>query len=178
MPSGRTGFFVATFLVLVFSVQLKLLPTIATRPDFNSLGEMFRSLSLPILTLSLTLLAQMARMTRAAVLSVMSSPYIEMAILKGVPKSRIIWRHALSNAIGPVVNVIAVNLAYLISGVVVVETIFAFPGLAKLMVDSVHVRDMPLVQACGMIFCTVYVVLILASDIASILSNPRLRHPK
>ena len=117
-------------------------------------------------------------MTRAAVLSVMSSPYIEMAILKGVPKSRIIWRHALSNAIGPVVNVIAVNLAYLISGVVVVETIFAFPGLAKLMVDSVHVRDMPLVQACGMIFCTVYVVLILASDIASILSNPRLRHPK
>ena len=115
---------------------------------------------------------------RAAVLNVMSSPYIEMAILKGVPRRRIILRHALFNAIGPIVNIIALNLAYLVSGVVIVEVIFAFPGLAKLMVDGVQVRDMPLVQACGMIFCSTYVVLILVSDIASIVSNPRLRHPK
>ena len=171
-------FFIATMLVLIFAVQLQWLPSIATMTDFKSVWHMLRSLSLPILTLCFVLLAQMARMTRAAVLNVMSSPYIEMAILKGVPRWRIILRHALFNAIGPIVNIIALNLAYLVSGVVIVEVIFAFPGLAKLMVDGVQVRDMPLVQACGMIFCATYVVLILISDIASIVSNPRLRHPK
>ena len=171
-------FFVATMLVLILAVQLQWLPSIATMTDFDSVWDMLRSLSLPILTLCFVLLAQMARMTRAAVLNVMSSPYIEMAILKGVPRRRIILRHALFNAIGPIVNIIALNLAYLVSGVVVVEVIFAFPGLAKLMVDGVQVRDMPLVQACGMIFCATYVVLILVSDIASIVSNPRLRHPR
>ena len=120
----------------------------------------------------------MIRMTRAGILNVMSSPYIEMAILKGVPRRRIILRHALLNAIGPIVNVIALNLAYLVSGVVIIETVFAYPGLAKLMVDGVQTRDIPLVQACGMIFCGTYVVLILIADIASIASNPRLRHPK
>ena len=171
-------FFVATLLVLILAVQLKWLPAIATMREFESFGQMMRSMALPVTTLCVVLLAQMARMTRAAVLNVMSSPYIEMAILKGVPRRRIILRHALFNAIGPVVNIIALNLAYLVSGVVIVETIFAFPGLAKLMVDGVQVRDMPLVQACGMIFCGTYVVLILISDIASIVSNPRLRHPK
>ena len=171
-------FFIATMLVLIFAVQLQWLPSIATMTDFQSVWHMLRSLSLPILTLCFVLLAQMARMTRAAVLNVMSSPYIEMAILKGVPRRRIILRHALFNAIGPIVNIVALNLAYLVSGVVIVEVIFAFPGLAKLMVDGVQVRDMPLVQACGMIFCSTYVVLILVSDIASIVSNPRLRHPK
>ena len=172
------GFFIATMLVLIFAVQLQWLPSIATMTDFQSVWHMLRSLSLPILTLCFVLLAQMARMTRAAVLNVMSSPYIEMAILKGVPRRRIILRHTLLNAIGPIVNIVALNLAYLVSGVVIVEVIFAFPGLAKLMVDGVQVRDMPLVQACGMIFCATYVVLILISDIASIVSNPRLRHPK
>ena len=171
-------FFIATMLVLILAVQLQWLPSIATMTDFQSVWHMLRSLSLPVLTLCFVLLAQMARMTRAAVLNVMSSPYIEMAILKGVPRRRIILRHALFNAIGPIVNIIALNLAYLVSGVVIVEVIFAFPGLAKLMVDGVQVRDMPLVQACGMIFCSTYVVLILISDIASIVSNPRLRHPK
>ena len=171
-------FFIATMLVLILAVQLQWLPSIATMTDFESVWDMLRSLSLPVITLCFVLLAQMARMTRAAVLNVMSSPYIEMAILKGVPRRRIILRHALFNAIGPIVNIIALNLAYLVSGVVVVEVIFAFPGLAKLMVDGVQVRDMPLVQACGMIFCATYVVLILISDIASIVSNPRLRHPK
>ena len=171
-------FFIATMLVLILAVQLQWLPSIATMTDFESVWDMLRSLSLPILTLCFVLLAQMARMTRAAVLNVMSSPYIEMAILKGVPRRRIILRHALFNAIGPIVNIVALNLAYLVSGVVIVEVIFAFPGLAKLMVDGVQVRDMPLVQACGMIFCATYVVLILISDIASIVSNPRLRHPK
>ena len=133
---------------------------------------------MPILTLCIVIAAQIIRMTRATVLNVMSSPYIEMAILKGVPRKRIILRHALFNAIGPIVNVIALNLAYLVSGVVIVETIFAYPGLAKLMVDGVQTRDMPLVQTCAMIFCTTYVVLIFVADLAAMMSNPRLRHPK
>ena len=171
-------FFIATLLVLIFAVHLGWLPAVSRMSEYESVGDMLRTLALPIMALCAALFAQMTRMTRAAVLNVMNSPYIEMAILKGVPRSRIIWRHALFNALGPVVNIIALNLAYLVSGVVVVETIFAFPGLAKLMVEGVQLRDMPLVQACGMIFCAVYVVLILISDIASIVSNPRLRHPK
>ena len=109
-------FFIATMLVLILAVQLQWLPSIATMTDFESVWHMLRSLSLPIMTLCFVLLAQMARMTRAAVLNVMSSPYIEMAILKGVPRRRIILRHALFNAIGPIVNIIALNLAYLVSG--------------------------------------------------------------
>ena len=171
-------FFVATFLVLIFAVYLGWLPSIAyLRGDETGWG-LIRALAMPALTLIIVVSAQIIRMTRATVLNVMSSPYIEMAILKGVPRRRIILRHALLNAIGPIVNVIALNLAWLVGGVVIVEQIFAYPGLAKLMIDAVLVRDLPLVQACAMIFCASYVVLIFIADMASILSNPRLRHPK
>ena len=171
-------FFVATFLVLIFAVYLGWLPSIAyLRGDETGWG-LIRALAMPALTLIIIVSAQIIRMTRATVLNVMSSPYIEMAILKGVPRRRIILRHALLNAIGPIVNVIALNLAWLVGGVVIVEQIFAYPGLAKLMIDAVLVRDLPLVQACAMIFCASYVVLIFIADMASILSNPRLRHPK
>jgi len=171
-------FFVATFLVLIFAVYLGWLPSIAyLRGDETGWG-LIRALAMPALTLIIVVSAQIIRMTRATVLNVMSSPYVEMAILKGVPRRRIILRHALLNAIGPIVNVIALNLAWLVGGVVIVEQIFAYPGLAKLMIDAVLVRDLPLVQACAMIFCASYVVLIFIADMASILSNPRLRHPK
>jgi peptide/nickel transport system permease protein len=171
-------FFIATVLVLVLAVELHWLPAIAYLTGDESIWQLMRALAMPIITLVIVVSAQMIRMTRAGILNVMSSPYIEMAILKGVPRGRIILRHAFFNAIGPIVNVIALNLAYLVSGVVIVETIFSYPGLAKLMIDGVQTRDLPLVQACAMIFCGVYVVLILAADVASILSNPRLRHPK
>ena len=171
-------FLVATFLVLIFAVYLGWLPSIAyLRGDETGWG-LIRALAMPTLTLIIVVSAQIIRMTRATVLNVMSSPYVEMAILKGVPRRRIILRHALLNAIGPIVNVIALNLAWLVGGVVIVEQIFAYPGLAKLMIDAVLVRDLPLVQACAMIFCASYVVLIFIADMASILSNPRLRHPK
>lgn len=140
--------------------------------------ETIRASAMPLITLIIVVAAQMIRMTRAGILNVMNSPYIEMSILKGVPRNRIIMRHAFFNAIGPIVNVIALNLAYLVSGVVIVETIFAYPGLAKLMIDGVQTRDLPLVQACAMIFCGTYVILIILSDVAAILSNPRLRNPK
>ncbi len=171
-------FFIATILVLFLAVELHWLPSTAYLTGNESFFELLVALAMPLLTLVVVVSAQMIRMTRAGILNVMNSPYIEMAILKGVPRRRIILRHAFFNAIGPIVNVIALNLAYLVSGVVIVETIFAYPGLAKLMIDGVQTRDLPLVQACAMIFCGTYVVLILMADVASILSNPRLRHPK
>ncbi|MEM7194074.1 MAG: ABC transporter permease [Pseudomonadota bacterium] len=171
-------FFIATILVLVLAVNLGWFNATVFLQGNESFLELFQKLAMPVFTLVIVVSAQMIRMTRAGILNVMSSPYIEMAILKGVPRKRIILRHAFLNAIGPIVNVIALNLAYLVSGVVVVETIFSYPGLAKLMIDGVQTRDLPLVQACAMIFCGTYVILILVADIASIVSNPRLRHPK
>ncbi len=171
-------FFIATFLVLILAVKLRWLPAIAHVTGDEDLLKLMRALAMPLITLIIVVSAQMIRMTRAGILNVMNSPYIEMAILKGVPRGRIILRHAFFNTIGPIVNVIALNLAYLVSGVVIVETIFAYPGLAKLMIDGVQTRDLPLVQATAMIFCGAYVVLIILADVASILANPRLRNPK
>ncbi len=171
-------FLIATFMVLILSVELRILPAIAYMSGDESFFQLIKALAMPIIVLVVVVAAQMIRMTRAGILNVMNSPYIEMAILKGVPRKRIILRHALFNAIGPIINVIALNLAYLVSGVVIVETIFAYPGLAKLMIDGVQTRDLPLVQACAMIFCATYVVLLLIADVGAILANPRLRHPK
>ncbi len=171
-------FFIATFMVLILAVKLQWLPAIANISGDETYLELLRGLAMPLITLIIVVAAQMIRMTRAGILNVMNSPYIEMAILKGVRRNRIILRHAFFNTIGPIVNVIALNLAYLVSGVVIVETIFAYPGLAKLMIDGVQTRDLPLVQACAMIFCGTYVVLIILADVAAILANPRLRNPK
>jgi peptide/nickel transport system permease protein len=170
-------FFLASAFVLLFAVYLGWVPAVAYITEFESIGQLLRSLAIPILTLSFGVLAYMMRMTRAAVLNVMDSPYIEMAILSGVPRGRVVWRHALPNALSPIVNVIALSLAYLVSGTVVVEVMFAYPGLAKLTVDSVALRDMPLVQACTMIFSAAYILLLMLADILAILANPRLRHP-
>ncbi len=133
---------------------------------------------LPALTLTLVVTAHMMRMTRAAIINLLASPYIEMARLKGISPMRVIVRHALPNALAPIINVVALNLAYLITGVVVIEVVFVYPGIGQLFVDSVKIRDIPVVQACCLIFAAAYILLNLMADILSILSNPRLRHPK
>lgn len=171
-------FLTAILLVLLFAVELRWLPAIAHLRGDEGIARVTAALALPILTLTIAITGQMVRLTRASILNILDAPFIEMAILKGVPRRRIVMRHALRNAIGPIVNVVAINLAYLVSGVVIVETVFAYPGLAKLMIDAVQSRDLPLVQACAMIFCTTYVVLILIADIVAIAANPRLRHPR
>ena len=171
-------FLVAVILVSVFAVQLGWLPAISTLRSDADISQIARALTLPVTALCITNIAHMARMTRTAVLNVLSSPAIEMAILKGVPRSRILLIHALPNALAPIANVIALNMAYFISGVVVIEVMFNIAGLGKLMVDAVANRDIPLVQACAMIFCGAYVLLNLTADVISILANPRLRHPK
>jgi peptide/nickel transport system permease protein len=126
----------------------------------------------------IVVVAHMMRMTRAAIINLLASPYIEMARLKGISNSRIIVKHALPNALAPIVNVIALNLAYLIVGVVIVEVVFSYPGLGKILVDAVKFRDFPLVQASVMIFAATYVLLNLTADIVTIVSNPRLLHPR
>ena len=134
--------------------------------------------ALPALTLTLVIVAHMMRMTRAAIINLLASPYIEMARLKGVSKSNVIIKHALPNAWAPIVNVIAFNLAYLVVGVVVVEVVFVYPGVGQLMVDAVTTRDIPVVQACALIFAATYILLNLFADIVSIVTNPRLLHPR
>ena len=171
-------FLVAMILFMVIAVQLGWLPSIAYLSGSETGWQLIRALLMPTLTLVTIVSAQIIRMTRATILNIMSSPYIEMAILKGVNRKRIIMRQALLNTVGPIVNVIALNMAWLIGGVVIVETVFAYPGLAKLMIDGVQTRDLPLVQACAMFFCATYVILLMIADMASIISNPRLRHPK
>jgi len=173
-------FFTGVLLVYILAVQLRWMPAVAnyrdlTRGDFL---EVVEALALPIATLTFAVLAHMTRMTRTAVLNVMSSPYIEQAVLKGASRTRVIIRHALPNAVAPIVNVIALNLAYLVSGVVVVEAIFRIPGLGTLMVESVIYRDIPTVQAIGMLFCVTYVGFNLIADVMAIIANPRLRHPR
>ncbi len=169
-------FLVATLAVLIFAVQLHWLPSMFYRLDLSSPLQMLRVFALPVITLSFVVIAQIARMTRAALINVLDSAYIEMAVLKGVRPVRLVLRHALPNVLGPVVNAVALSVSFLLGGVIIVETIFNYPGLAKLMVDAVSTRDMPLVQACAMIFCAAYLLLVTLADITAILANPRLRH--
>lgn len=171
-------FFVAYILILVFSVKLGWFPSLSDVSPDTPLLERLHKVFLPALTLTLVVMAHMMRMTRAAIINLMASPYIEMAKFKGLSRSRIIIYHALPNAWAPIVNVVALNLAYLIVGVVIVEVVFVYPGLGQLIVDSVQKRDIPVVQACSIIFAATYVLLNLTADIISIATNPRLLHPK
>ena len=168
-------FMVATAGVLVFAVWLKWLPSLSIARDVHSFGELIRIYAMPVFTLSFVISAQMIRMTRAAVVEALNTPYVEMALLKGASRTRIVLKHALPNALGPIVNAVALSLSYLLGGVIIVETIFNYPGVAKLMVDAVATRDLPLIQTCAMLFCLVYLMLITTADIVAILSNPRLR---
>jgi peptide/nickel transport system permease protein len=171
-------FFVAYILILFLAVKLGWFPSISNVSEDLGLWERIYRVSLPALTLTLVVVAHMMRMTRAAIINLLASPYIEMANLKGLSRSRIIVKHALPNAWAPIINVIVINLAYLVVGVVVVEVVFVYPGLGQLLVDSVSKRDMPVVQASSMIFAATYILLNLTADILSILTNPRLLHPK
>jgi len=145
-------FFVAYILILFLAVLNPWLPSLSNIYETMEFGARLKATLLPALVLTLVVTAHMMRMTRAAIINLLASPYI--------------------------INVIALNLAYLVTGVVVVEVVFVYPGVGQLFVDSVKIRDIPLVQACCLIFAAAYVLLNLLADIMSIISNPRLRHPK
>lgn len=171
-------FFIAYILILWLAVTAGIFPSISNISADTPFWERVYRTMLPALTLTLVVVAHMMRMTRAAILNLMASPYIEMARLKGVKNSKIITRHALPNALSPIITVVVLNLAYLIVGVVVVEVVFVYPGLGQLLVDSVAKRDLPVVQACSLIFAMTYILLNLLADVLATLSNPRLRHPR
>ena len=171
-------FLLGYILVYLLSVKFRLLPSLATINDGMSFGDKLYAISLPVLVLVLVVLGHMMRMTRAAILNVMQSAYIETAELKGLRPISVIAKHAFPNAIAPVVNVVMLNLAYLVVGVVVVEVVFVYPGMGQYLVDHVAKRDVPVVQACGLVFAAIYIGLNIVADVVSILANPRLRHPK
>ena len=171
-------FFIAYVLILFFAINLGWFPGISNINSDLSFGDKLYRTLLPAATLTITVTAHMMRMTRASIINLLASPYIEMARLKGIKPMRIIMRHALPNALAPIVNVIAINLAYLVVGVVIVEVVFVYPGLGQLLVDSVSKRDIPVVQACSMIFASIYILLNLLADIISIVTNPRLLYPR
>lgn len=171
-------FFIAYILMFIFAVKLRWFFPTSTVSDSTGFAEHVYRAALPAITLTLVIVAHMMRMTRAAIINLLASPYIEMAQLKGIPKREVIIKHALPNAWAPIATVIAFNLAYLVVGVVVVEVVYVYPGIGQLMVDSVSSRDMPVVQACALIFAATYILLNLSADIVSIITNPRLLHPK
>ncbi|MGR3758650.1 ABC transporter permease [Roseobacteraceae bacterium NS-SX3] len=171
-------FLIGYLLIYFVAVKLGWFSSVAMINDTMSLGQKLNAIALPVAVLTLVVLAHMMRMTRAAILNVMQSAYIETAELKGLSTFQVIYRHAFPNAIAPIVNVVMLNLAYLVVGVVVIEVVFVYPGMGQYLVDHVSKRDVPVVQACGLIFAAVYIGLNMIADIVSILSNPRLRHPK
>ena len=171
-------FFVAYILILVLAQNLGIFPAISNISNELGFWEKVYRTALPALTLTLVCVAHMMRMTRAAIINLLASPYIEMARLKGLRPTRIILKHALPNALAPIINVVVLNLAYLVVGVVLVEVVFVYPGLGQLFVDSVRSRDIPVVQACSLIFAMTYILLNLLADELLIMSNPRLLHPR
>lgn len=168
-------FFVAYILIL-WLAQTGLFPSMVRITGATTTGDLLYSAFLPALTLTLVVTAHMMRMTRAAIINLLASPYIEMARLKGMSPMRVVLRHAVPNALAPIINVVALNLAYLITGVVVVEVVFVYPGLGQLMIDAVTNRDIPVVQAIALIFAAAYVLLNLLADVLSTVTNPRLMH--
>ncbi len=171
-------FFIAYVLILFLSVNAGWFRSMSNVSADTPFWDRVYFCLLPALTLTMVVTAHMMRMTRASIINLLASPYIEMANLKGLKRSHIIVHHALPNAWAPIVNVIVVNLAYLIVGVVVVEVVFVYPGLGQLIVDSVRKRDIPVVQACSLIFAATYILMNLTADIISIVTNPRLLHPR
>ncbi|WP_422025772.1 ABC transporter permease [Roseovarius sp.] len=171
-------FFLGYILILYFAVKWGMFPAISSLSEGMSFLQLLERTFLPALTLVLVVMAHMMRMTRAAIINLLASPYIEMARLKGAPPWRVIVKHALPNAWAPIINVVALNLAYLITGVVLVEVVYVYPGIGQALVDAVSKRDFPVVQACCLIFAATFILLNLAADVGAILTNPRLRHPK
>ncbi|ALV91822.1 MULTISPECIES: ABC transporter permease [Pantoea] len=168
-------FLVATVAVLIFAVKLHWVSAMSFGSPDMDLVSYLKAYALPVMTLCCVLVAQMARMTRSAIINQLDSPYLEMALLKGVSPLRAVLRHALPNAVGPIANAISLSLSYLFGGVIIIESIFSYPGLASALVDAVSNRDLPVVQLCVMMFAACYLVLLLIADVLTIAFNPKWR---
>ncbi len=168
-------FVMGTLFAFIFGVVLGAFPVVVAINMAQSFGEAVRMMTLPAVTLAIAMAVYAIRMLRDNLIEVLDSDYVRMAILKGVPLPRVVLRHALPNALVPALNVTALNLAYLIGGVVVVEKVFAFPGIGTLLIDSVFLRDAPVVEGCALIISAVYILANLFADVMTVVLNPRLR---
>lgn len=165
----------ATVLILIFSVWLRWIPGIVVAPADYPVSAFFPEIILPIIVLAMVMTAHILRMVRSSVIEVMASDYVQMATLKGVPYREVVWRHALPNALLPAINVVALTVAWLLGGVVVIEVVFNYPGMGRMMIDAISDRDLPVVQAIALIVAATYVGVNLLADLLSLILNPRLR---
>ncbi|MGZ9719049.1 ABC transporter permease [Rhizobium miluonense] len=171
------AFLVGYILIYVFAVRLGLFPPMSVAPLSGSAAAWVRVLVLPVLALVIIGQAHTMKLTRTAILAVLASDYVLMAEVKGIPRSRIILRHALPNALSSILSISILTVAYLIVDVVVIEIVFSYPGLGKLMVDSVAYRDLTVVQACGLLFALIFIMMNFLADFLALLANPRQRIP-
>ncbi len=168
-------FLLATFLLILFVITFPILPAISAVTDESTVGEFAIAIILPVMTMAIVMAAHTMRMLRDNLIEVFDSDYIRMAELKGMSKHRVLLRHALPNALGPSLHITALNINFLVSGMVVVEKVFAFPGFGRELVDALLVEDQPVVQATVLLASMVYIFANLAADLGSMLLNPRLR---
>jgi peptide/nickel transport system permease protein len=168
-------FLLATILMITFVIAVPILPAMSLVDEGSSAFEYLQAMTLPAVTLAIVMAVYAVRMLRDNLIEVLDADYVRMAELKGLSARRVLIRHALPNALVPTLNVTALNLAYLVGGVVVVERIFSFPGFGSLLIDALQLRDLPLIEATIMISAAVYIVANLLADIGAILVNPRLR---
>ncbi|WJY17126.1 ABC transporter permease [Pectobacteriaceae bacterium CE90] len=171
-------FFSGYLLILIFSIMLSWLPSNSSISDDMPLSSRLTAIALPCFTLVLAVLGHMSNMTRAALINAQNAAYVDTALLKGISPSGILLRHVLPNAWGPIINVIVLNLAYLMVGVVIVENVFVYPGLGQYMVDSISKRDVPVIQSCALVLAAIYILLNLLADVVALIANPRLRHAR
>jgi len=169
------GFVTATILIYIFAIRLEWFPAITLVPTDSSIRELLPNIVLPIITLTFIMVAHILRMVRTNMIDVMTSDYVQMARLKGVPERQIVFRHALPNAMLPTINVVAITLAWLLGGVAVIETVFNYPGIGKLMVNSITDRDFPTIMAIAIVLAIVYITVNLVADLLTLVLNPRLR---
>ena len=162
-------------LILIVAIWLGWLPGIVIIPSDATFYELLSNIILPVVAISMIMTAHMARMVRSSVIQVMASDYVQMAILKGVPYWKMVFRHVLPNALLPAINVVALTIAWLLGGVVVTEVVFNYPGLGRLVIESISNRDLPVVQALAIILASIYVGINLIADLMTLMLNPRLK---
>ena len=170
-------FVLGTLLIFAFAVQLSVAPALSIVNPGDDLFTRLHATVLPAVTLMVAMAVYAIRMLRDNLIDVLDSEYVRMATLKGVPRWRVVARHALPNAVGPALNVTALNLTYLIGGIVVVESVFSYPGLGQMLIESISVRDVPVVEAAALLASAAYIIANLAADVLAMLLNPRLRTP-
>jgi peptide/nickel transport system permease protein len=165
----------STLLILIFSAWLGWSSGIVTANVNAPIADLLPALPMPVIALALIMTAHILRMVRTSVIDVMASEYVQMARLRGMPYRRMVWRYVLPNALLPTINLVALTIAWLLGGVVVIEVVFNYPGIGRLSVDAVSDRDLPTVQCIALIMSAIYIVANLAADLLSLLLNPRLR---